>query len=226
MNAGFSAHLVIDGCTFDAADAALLRAIDAHRSLSAAADALGRSYSRAHDRVTELEAAVGPLVERRRGGADGGGSELTDNAEELLARFARLQATLEGTARTEEVVLEGTVRDREGELATIETKAGTIRALLFEAATDVEVLFRADAITLHHPETAPPAADTSARNRFRGTVTDIERGAAIAHVTVAVADDRLVDVLVTLASVETLDLTVGSSVVATFKATATRALAR
>ncbi len=226
MDAGFSAHLRIDGVTFDGEDAALLRAIEDHRSLNAAADALGRSYSRAHQRVTDLESAVGPLVERRRGGAEGGGSELTDDARDLLARFARLQATLEGTARTEEVVLSGTVRERDGELATIETGAGTVRALLFEDATEVEVLFRADAITLHRPDTAPPAADTSARNRFRGTVTDIERGEAIAHVSVSVSDELTLQVVVTLASVEYLKLAAGRPVVATFKAAATRAVPR
>ena len=226
MDAGFSAHLRIDGTTFNGDDAALLRAIDDHRSLSAAADALGRSYSRAHQRVTDLESAVGPLVERRRGGADGGGSQLTDGARDLLARFARLQAVLSETARTEEVVLGGTVRERSGELALVETAAGTVRALLFADATDVEVLFRADAITLHRPETAPPADDTSARNRFNGTVTAVERGDAIAHVSVRVAEELTVPVVVTLDSVETLELTAGTDVVATFKATATRAVPR
>ena len=61
MDAGFSTHLRIDGVTFDGDDAALLRAIEDHRSLNAAAEALGRSYSRAHQRVTDLESAVAAL---------------------------------------------------------------------------------------------------------------------------------------------------------------------
>lgn len=226
MDAGFSAHLRIDGVSFDDADAALLRAIDDHRSLNAAADALGRSYSRAHARLTDLESAVGPLVERRRGGQGGGGSRLTDDARDLLDRFDRLQAVLADSARTEEVTIDGRVIDREGELATVETAAGTVRALLAEDCEAVQVLFRADAITLHRRDTAPPAADTSARNRFHGTVAAIDYGEAIAHVTVEVAPDLRLRVTVTRTSVENLGLEPGVAVVAAFKAAATRAVPR
>ncbi|WP_181685268.1 TOBE domain-containing protein [Halorhabdus salina] len=226
MDAGFSAHLQIDGITFDGEDAALLRAIDEQASLNAAADALGRSYSRAHNRVTKLEDAVGSLVERCRGGADGGGSELTEDARDLLRQFARLQAAMEGTARTEEVAIAGRVLDRDGELASVETAAGTVRALLFEDATDVDVLFRADAITLHRPDTAPPAADTSARNRFSGTVSAIDSGEVIADVAVDIAPDLALEVTVTQTSVANLGLEPGVAVVAAFKAAATRAVPR
>lgn len=92
MDAGFEAHLHADGVRFDATDAELLRTIDAEGSLNRAADTLGRSYARAHQRLTELEDAVGPLVARQRGGSGGGGSELTANAHELLAQFERLRA--------------------------------------------------------------------------------------------------------------------------------------
>lgn len=226
MDAGFLAHLRVGDVTVDGSDAALLRAVDEHGSLNAAADALGRSYSRAHERLTELEDAVGPLVERRRGGPAGGGSDLTDRGRDLLARFDRLQAVLADSARTEDVVIDGTVREREGELATVETSAGTVRALLYEDCVDVQVVFRADAITLHRPDTAPPAADTSARNRFSGTIEAIDSGEAIAHVSVAVAPDLTLPVTVTRASVETLALEPGTSVVAAFKAAATRAVPR
>jgi molybdate transport system regulatory protein len=224
MDAGFEAHLRIDGITFDGADAALLRAIDEQGSLNAAADALDRSYSRSHARLTDLEGAVGSLVERRRGGADGGGSRLTEDARDLLGRFARLQAAMEGTARTAEVAIEGEVLDRDGELAIVETPAGTVCALLAADAAAVEVVFRADAITLHRPTTAPPAADTSARNRFRGTVTAVDQGEAIADVAVDVGPDLALEVTVTRESVANLGLEPGVAVVATFKATATRAI--
>jgi molybdate transport system regulatory protein len=223
MDAGFEAHLRVGEVVFDGEDAALLRAVDEHRSLNAAADALGRSYSRAHARVTDLEAAAGPLVERRRGGSGGGGSELTANARDLLARFTRLQAALDGTASTEEVVLEGTVVDREGELVTVATPAGRVRALLFEDADEVQVTFRADAVTLHTPDSVPPAVGTSARNRFRGTVTAVDESEAIAYVTVSVTPDFQLRVLVTRRSLKTLALERNADVVATFKATATRA---
>ena len=85
----------------------------------------------------------------------------------------------------------------------------------------VRVSIRADAVTLHSPGT-DPESETSARNRFRGEVLDIETGAALARVTLAIGADAHLAALVTRTSVETLDLTPGGTVVASFKATATR----
>lgn len=223
MDAGFEARLRVGGVTFEADDAALLRAVDEHRSLNAAADALGRSYSRAHERVEALEGAVGPLVERRRGGPEGGGSELTPDARRLLARFDRLRAALEGTANTREAVLPGTVTDREGELATVETSIGPVRALLFEDGERVHVTFRAHAVTLHDPASAPAADETSALNRFRGTVKGIDRREAIATVRIDVGGGDPLPALITADSLDRLDLAPGDAVVASFKATAARA---
>lgn len=223
MDAGFEAHLHVDGTSFRADDAALLRAIEEYRSLNAAAEALGRSYSRAHARITALERALGPLVERHRGGPDGGGSELTTDARTLLARFDRLQTALDGTTRANETVVEGTVTDREGELATVDTPAGPIRVLLFDPAETVQVSLREDAVTLHEPDTAPPAGGTSARNRFRGTVTDVDRHEAIARVAVDVGLPTPVTAVVTVGSLDRLGLEPGVPVVASAKATATHA---
>ncbi|MFB6151538.1 MAG: molybdenum-dependent transcriptional regulator [Haloarculaceae archaeon] len=223
MDAGFEAHLREGNATVDERDAALLRAVADHGSLNAAADALGRSYSRAHARLDELEAATGPLVERERGGAGGGGSRLTDRARELLARFDRLRAALDGTATTERLVLDGTVAEREGELATVETAAGRVRALALTDDERVQVSFRADAVTLHDPAAAPGESDTSARNRFEGSVVAVDRDEATARATIDVgAADPLV-VRVTTESLDRLGLASGASVVASFKATATRA---
>jgi molybdate transport system regulatory protein len=224
MDAAVEARLQIGETAFDEEDAAVLRAVHEWGSLSTAAQRLGRSYSRVHARITELETAVGPLVERQRGGADGGGSHLTSNAWELLGQFVRLRTVVSDTASAKDVVLVGTVVGRDGELATVETAAGRVRAVLFEDADDVEVLFRADAVTLYTPDTAPPAAGTSARNRFQGTVTTIDRREAIADVTIAVESAVQVSVLITRQSLETLALQPGTDVVATFKATATRAI--
>lgn len=223
MDAGFEARLRVGEASFEADDAALLRAVDRHRSLNTAAESLDRSYSRAHERITDLEAELGPLVERRRGGAGGGGSELTRNAHRLLARFDRLQAALDGTVDTEEVVLAGTVTDRAGELATVDTPAGAVRALLFEDGDRVHVSVRAHAITLHDPDAAPAPAETSARNRFRGSVTRIDRREAIARVAVDVGGDAPLVALITIDSLERLDLAPGDEIVASFKATAARA---
>lgn len=223
MDAGFDAHLAAGSLTVDGDDAALLRAVEEEGSLNGAATSLGRSYSRVQKRITALEAELGTLVDRRRGGPSGGGSQLTDAARDVLAQFDRLQDALADTAETAVVVLRGTVVDRDGELVTVETPAGPVRAVCFEDATAAQVTIRADAVTLHPPAAAPAEAGTSARNRFSGTVTEIAREEAVALVTVQVDGGVSVRVLVTLASLETLGLVPGESVVATFKATATRA---
>jgi molybdate transport system regulatory protein len=231
MHAGFEARLRAGDATFGPEDVALLRAIEEHGSVSGAAAALGRSRSRALSRLEALEDAFGPLVERRRGGPSGGGSQLTDGAADVLARFDRLRAALSGTAGVSETVLDGTVREATGELGLVETDAGTVRALIIDeqnthddlTSVDVQVSVRADAVTLHSPEDAPPGGGTSARNRFVGEVVGLDVGEAVAHVSLDVSLDDPLLALVTVESVERLDLTVGDEVVATFKATATRA---
>jgi molybdate transport system regulatory protein len=225
MDAGFAARLRADGMSFEARDAELLRAVDEHRSLNAAADALGRSFSRAHARITALEAEFGPLVERQRGGVGGGGSELTDAARDLLARFERLRTAYAGTATVEETVLEGRITERDGEMATVETAAGTVRALAPEAAERVAVTLRADAITLHAPDDPPKTGEMSARNRFQGEAVDLVPGETIVRVGVDVGPAEPLVVLVTHDAIGALDLAVGDPVVASFKATATRATA-
>lgn len=222
-DAEFDARIGEEG-GFDARDAELLRSIDEHGSLNRATDALGRSFAHAQRRIVELEDAFGTLVERRRGGSDGGGSELTDTARELLAEFERLRAEFTGVAEVERTVLAGTVVDRHGELATVETEAGTVRALVPGDTEEVEVVVRADAVTLHAPDDTPEPAGTSARNRFRGTVARIDRGEAVALVGIDAGAGTELGALVTLASVVKLDLSPGNEVVASFKATATRAI--
>ena len=166
-DAAFDAHLTEGGVRFTERDADLLRAIREAGSLNGAADALERSYSRSQQRVVELEDAFGELVERQRGGSGGGGSSLTETAEALLAEFERVEAEFSGVAEVAETVLAGTVVEREGELGTVETEAGLVRALVPAGAERVCLAVRADAITLHAPESVPES-ETSARNRFAG----------------------------------------------------------
>ena len=226
MDVDCRASLRAGAVTVDGADAELLRAVDEAGSLNAAAEELGRSYSRAHKRLTELEGELGPLVERERGGAGGGGSALTAGARDLLARFGRVRAVLDGAASADEVVLSGEVTETAGELVTVETEPGVVRALAagdIGAGGRVDVTLTADAVTLHDPTGSPTAGETSARNRLRGTVEGIERQDAVATVTVAVGPAQSLSVLVTAESVDSLGLDAGSDVVATFKATAARA---
>jgi len=237
MYAGFEARLQAGDVTFGPEDVALLRAIGEHGSVSGAASALGRSRARALSRLEALEAAFGPLVERQRGGPSGGGSHLTDEARDVLARFDRLRAALAGTAGVSETVLDGTVTEETGELGLVETDAGTVRALVIDerdsedggettedrVGATVQVSVRADAVTLHAPEDAPPGGGTSARNRFVGEVVGLDVGDAVATVALDVGLADPLQALVTVESVDRLSLSVGDELVATFKATATRA---
>ncbi|WP_408959170.1 TOBE domain-containing protein [Natrinema sp. 74] len=232
MEKAFDPYLRIDDVTVDRSDVEMLRAIDDRGSLSGAADALERSYPRLQQRVVDLEEAIGPLVERTRGGADGGGSSLTAAARDLLARFDRLVAAYEGVARVDEAVLSGPVVDRDGELATVETAVGEVLAVVPAEAETAAVTIRSDAVSLHAPSDAPPAEGTSVRNRFSGTVAWLEAGDAVARVGVdlegdSTADDDPVELvaLVTRRSVDTLGLESGRSIVASVKATAARGVA-
>lgn len=222
--AGFEARIGRGETAFDARDAALLRAIDEHGSLNAAADALGRSFAHAQRRVVALEDAFGQLVDRRRGGADRGGSELTDRARGLLTRFDRLRAEFSGAATAPHTVLPGRVTERDGELATVRTEAGPVRTLAPPGADRVEVSIRADAVTLYAPGEEPDDDGTSARNRFAGEVAAVDAGETVATVELVVPDGVRLMALVTLASVDRLGLAAGTRAVATFKATATRAV--
>ncbi|RLM88072.1 LysR family transcriptional regulator [Halobellus sp. Atlit-38R] len=220
----FDTYIGSDGVTLDSRDVALLRAIDREGSLNNAADSLGRSYAHAQRRIVELEEAFGSLVERRRGGSGGGGSELTDTARELLAAFERTRTGFEGVADIAETVLAGTIVEREGELVTVETGAGNVRALVPEGDGDVQLSLRADAVTLTDPEDTPVPEHTSARNRFLGTVESVESGERIARIAIDIGADEPLLALVTEDSRAKLGLEPGSDVVASFKATATRGI--
>lgn len=225
--AAFSASISSDGVAFDDSDATLLRTVEEFGSVSGAAAELGRSRARALTRLETLEEAFGDLVYRQRGGPDGGGSRLTGAARNLLGRFDRLRAALAGTAGATESVLHGTVRERQGELAVVETAAGRVRALAVDdpvPGTAVDVSVRSDAVTLHAPGESPPPDATSARNRLDGTAVAVTRGDAVVEVGVAVGGDEPLTALVTAESAARLDLTEGCSVVASLKATATRAV--
>lgn len=222
----FDAYVGTDKAVIDQRDAKLFRAIETDGSLNAAADTLGRSYSRAQRRIVELEEAFGPLVRRRRGGADGGGSELTPAAAELLAAFERARMGFEGVAEVAETIIRGTIVDKDGELATVDTPAGRMRALVPQGDGEVQLTLRADAVTIGDPDDSPTPTSTSARNRFPGTVVDLDRGERVVRVSVDIGTSDPVQVLVTDESMETLSLEQGRQVEVRFKATATRGISR
>ncbi|MFB6175731.1 MAG: molybdenum-dependent transcriptional regulator [Halobaculum sp.] len=210
--------------TVDERDVEALRGIDEYGSMHRAAEELGRSYARINQRISTLEDSVGTLVTRTRGGPDGGGSTLTERAHDLLARYDRLTAEFSGLARAQESVFRGTVVDRDGMLGTIETDAGTIRGIVSGESDTVQVSVRSDAVGLVAPDEAPRATQTSVRNQFSGTVLDVESRDGLVRVTLDVGAETPLRTLVTERSREELDLTEGTDVVASFKATATRAV--
>lgn len=222
MDPGFEAQLKAEGVTFGERDASLLEAIREEGSVNMAAQSLGRSYSRCQNRLDELESAFGTLVERTRGGAGGGGTTVTEEGTALMARYERLQTGFAAVAEVTETVIEGTVVDRDGEIAEIDTEIGPVRALVPPGSEQVQVGIRADAVTLHSPGDAPPAGGTSARNRFEGQVESVTAGENVGEVTVDIGAEEPLRALVTARSRERLELEPGRRVVATFKATAAR----
>ena len=218
-----SAALIEGDVEFDGRDAALLRAIHETGSVAGAAAELGRSRARALSRIESLEGAFGGLVKRRRGGSGGGGSRLTDAGRDLLDRYDRLQAVLAATARVPETVLDGTIASVDGELADVDTAVGTLRGLHDCGAVGdaVQVRIGADAVTIYSADADLDPDSTSARNRFRGTVVDIEAGETVCTVRVAV-EGAAFPVLVTAESASRLALAEGDCVSVRWKATATR----
>ena len=74
----------------------LLEAIDAHGSLSRAAEALNIPYRTAWERVKATEGEIGfRLLDSESGGLDGGGSSLTPQARELCRRFRRISGGIQ-----------------------------------------------------------------------------------------------------------------------------------
>lgn len=72
----------------------LLDAIAASGSISAAAKRMGMSYRRAWLLVDTMNGCFrGPLVASTRGGAGGGGAQLTPLGVEVLARYRDMEAT-------------------------------------------------------------------------------------------------------------------------------------
>jgi molybdate transport system regulatory protein len=70
----------------------LLEAIRETGSIAAAGRALGMSYKRAWHLVDTMNRCfASPLVEAAKGGTHGGGARLTPLADEVIARYRRLE---------------------------------------------------------------------------------------------------------------------------------------
>ncbi|QFQ87841.1 LysR family transcriptional regulator [Paracoccus kondratievae] len=83
------------GLTFGRGKADLLQGIEEEGSISAAGRRMGMSYRRAWSLVEEMNAHfTSPLVDSSRGGARGGGAQLTDLGRQVLADYRALETLL------------------------------------------------------------------------------------------------------------------------------------
>ncbi len=74
----------------------LLKAVKKHGSISKAAKEVGISYKKAWSYIKAMEERLGKkLVETKIGGAGGGGSRLTKEAEKLIQEFDKILEKVE-----------------------------------------------------------------------------------------------------------------------------------
>ncbi len=77
----------------------ILEAVSTHGSIHAAAQELRMSYRAVWGKIRATEKRLGrPLLSRKTGGAQGGGSQLTPFARELAERFTKLQKVIRNSA--------------------------------------------------------------------------------------------------------------------------------
>jgi molybdate transport system regulatory protein len=93
VKVGLKVWVENEGKAFGDGPWALLDAVRREGSLRRAANGLGMSYSKAWRLIRVLEQRLGhPLLVRQVGGTEGGGSLLTQEAEDLLERYSRFRA--------------------------------------------------------------------------------------------------------------------------------------
>jgi molybdate transport system regulatory protein len=79
----------------------ILETIQEQGSINAAAKALKMGYRSMWGRLRKMEKRLGkPLLERHKGGAEGGHSDLTPEAIEMIEKFRRLRLEIAEAAET------------------------------------------------------------------------------------------------------------------------------
>lgn len=110
ITAAATLRILVDGDkAFGPGLAQLFEGIEAYGSLRRSAAEMGMSYNKAWNIVKNSEVLLGqPLVNRRAGGAKGGGAALTDAGRDLLARYRAFErAGKQALARLAEQYFEG-----------------------------------------------------------------------------------------------------------------------
>ena len=84
---------------FGAGRLRILDAVERHGSIQAAALELHMSYRAVWGKIKATEERLGaPMLSRKAGGAEGGGSELTSEARDLVLRFRQLRDSTNSAA--------------------------------------------------------------------------------------------------------------------------------
>jgi molybdate transport system regulatory protein len=95
-----------ESITIDPGRIDLLKQVEASRSISAAARALGMSYKHAWQLIDSLNQGFGrPVVVTATGGRGGGGAALTALGSQLVERYYAIEARVNANARTALVAL-------------------------------------------------------------------------------------------------------------------------
>jgi molybdate transport system regulatory protein len=217
---------------------ALLAAIGETGSITGAAKAIGMSYKAAWDAVDAMNNLAGEtLVIRSTGGKGGGGTTLTPRALTLIDTFRAVErehrlfleragAAIAGfsddwqligrigmktSARNQwygkvSAIQRGTVND---EVSLALPGGHSVVAVVTHESTETLVLLVAD---------DGMAERLSTRNRLRGTVSAVQRGAVNAEVSLTLEGGAVVTAVVTNESVAELGIAEGQALVAAFKA--------
>ncbi len=94
-------RLFRDAKCFGPGVAQLLRRVEQHHSLRAAAISMDMAYSKAWTIMKRCEEALGfPLLRYTTGGKHGGGASLTEEAQALLAAYERYCTRVSEAAQT------------------------------------------------------------------------------------------------------------------------------
>ena len=98
----------VDGVKFfGPGRAELLILIAESGSIAKAAKAMGMSYKKAWDMVSELNTRSGkPFVIAHKGGEKGGGATLTENAKKVIAGYQKLTEKLNSIIKKDHSILD------------------------------------------------------------------------------------------------------------------------
>ncbi len=235
-----------ENSTFDAKRIKLLEKIDETGSMSKAAKEVGISYKAAWDAIDKMNnVADEPLVMKVTGGRKGGGSTLTPYARELITSFYdmveaqdRTLEMIENQSRTGmsfflastknlfschiQSMVSGDVNATiglklrgEDLLAAVITR-DSVNRLELEQGDRVYALVNESAISLLKGDGRNLAV--SARNRLLGKVSRIISSGVSAEVEIRLPGGQAIYVVMTAASIDSMDLKEEDAVTALFKA--------